>query len=57
VVEARQVRTLLRPLIALSAWDQPPTVVADTKFEGAALASFLLVEEDQASHCGGGHDR
>jgi hypothetical protein len=45
-------RALLWPLIAWSAWIQPATLVAVTKVEGAALASFRLVDLGSASHCG-----
>jgi hypothetical protein len=47
---ARQVRTLLWPLIAWSAWAQPATVVAGTTGEGSALASVWSVDVGSASH-------
>jgi hypothetical protein len=48
--------TLLLPLIALSTWAEPATVVAGPSSEGAALASPPSVRVDSASLCVGGHD-
>jgi hypothetical protein len=47
----RQVRALLWPLIAWRAWDQPGTVVVETKGEGALLASNRPFGVGSASHC------
>jgi hypothetical protein len=52
-----QVRALLRPLFALSAWVQPGSVVVDLSDKGGALASVRLVFKGLDSRCGGGHDR
>jgi hypothetical protein len=52
-----QVRTLLWPLFARSAWDQPATVLGSTIVEGAFLASIQYVGVGSASHCVGEHDR
>ena len=48
---ARQLRALLWPLFALSAWDQPATVVADMTIEGTTLTS----NSSFGNHCCGGH--
>ena len=40
---ARQVMAVLWPLFDCSAWDKPATVVAGTKFEGAALTSLRFI--------------
>jgi hypothetical protein len=53
----RQVRALLWPLFARSAWSQLATVVSDTKGEDAALASVRLSGVGSTSHCSGVHDR
>jgi hypothetical protein len=55
-VRARQVRALLWPRLAWSAWAQPATAVAGTTGEVAAVASVRLVVMDSPSHCGGGDD-
>jgi hypothetical protein len=52
----RQVKALLWPLFAWSAWAQPATLVAVTTGEGAALASVVFVAVGTASHCVGGQD-
>jgi hypothetical protein len=54
---ALQVRALVWPLFASSAWVQPATVVANTKGEGDALASVRLVGVGSASHCGGEREK
>jgi hypothetical protein len=53
----RQVKALIRPLLARSSWVLPATVVAGTTFEGADLASARWVGVSSASHCVGGHVR
>jgi hypothetical protein len=52
---ARQLRALLSPLFARSAWVQTATVVVGKTDQGAAPASVRLVGVGPASHCGGGH--
>jgi hypothetical protein len=52
----RDLRPLVWPLFARSAWAQPVTVVASTTGVGAQLASVRSVGVGSASHCGGGHD-
>jgi hypothetical protein len=47
---------LLWPLLAWAAWSQTTTVEADTKFEGTALASDLLLVVGSATDCAGGHE-
>ena len=49
-------RALLWRVFDISVWAQPPTVVAGTTVQGAALDSFGLVGVGSASHCDGGHD-
>ena len=56
VVEARQVKALIRPVIAWSAWAQPTTVVAVTTGEGAAVASVHSVGVGSGKHYGSGQD-
>jgi hypothetical protein len=53
----RQVRALLWPLNAWSAWVHPATVVASMNGEGDALAYVYSVGVGSANLCGGGHVR
>ena len=50
-------KALLFKLYDRSAWAQPTTEVADTKVEGAAMDSDLLVCVFSACHCVGVHDK
>jgi hypothetical protein len=52
-----QVRVVIWPLLALSAWAQPATVVAGTTGDGANVAFVHLFGMGPASHFFGGHDR
>jgi hypothetical protein len=51
---SQQVRALLWPVFARSAWAQPASVLAVTVSDGAALASVPSVGVGLASPCGGG---
>jgi hypothetical protein len=53
----RQVRSLLWPLFASSAWAQPVTELVGKIGEGTALACVRSVGVGSASHFGGRHDR
>jgi hypothetical protein len=53
--QSRQVRALIWPLFAWTAWVQSATVVAGTTGEDDALASVPLLGVGSTSHCGGGH--
>jgi hypothetical protein len=54
---SRQVRALLWPLIASSAWVQPATVVVGMTGEGASLASVRFVGVGSSRQCGDWNDR
>jgi hypothetical protein len=53
----RQLKALLWPLFAWSAWTQLPIVVAGATEECAALSSVRFVGVGSASHCVSGNDR